>query len=97
MTVMERFDGGKKIGELIGLVTTGELTLLNAKEVMFKIVDGEEGSPYDIAKINGLLGGKNINLRSTVRKVIENESTTVNKIKKGKREPIKYLIGQVMK
>ena len=70
---MERFDGGKKVGELIDLVSSGELTLLNAKEVMFKIVDGETKSPFEIATVYGLLGAKDANVREVVRKVIEKE------------------------
>lgn len=41
MIITERFNQHNKIGELVDMVKTGELTLLNAKEVMFTIIDGD--------------------------------------------------------
>ena len=65
---------------------------------MYYVVDGDKRSPKDIAEISGLLGAGDVDVKGIVKKVIEEEFVTVNKIKKTKQTgPIMYLVGQVMK
>jgi Asp-tRNA(Asn)/Glu-tRNA(Gln) amidotransferase B subunit len=77
---------------------TQKLTVLNGKEVMYAIIDGEQKTPEEIARIRGLLGAKDTDIRDVIHKVMEKEFVTVNKIKNTKaRGPIMFLVGQVMK
>jgi Asp-tRNA(Asn)/Glu-tRNA(Gln) amidotransferase B subunit len=72
----------------------GKLTVLNGKEVVYSIIDGENKTPEEIARIRGLLGAKDIDLREIIHKVMEKEFVTVNKIKNTKAKgPIQFLVG----
>jgi hypothetical protein len=66
MMIEVRFDNGTKLGELIDLVTSHQLTPNNAKEVMSVISKGDQRQPTDIAKVMNLLGAKDIDLRELV-------------------------------
>jgi Asp-tRNA(Asn)/Glu-tRNA(Gln) amidotransferase B subunit len=54
--IIENFNQTEKIEELIDLVSAGNLSLLNAKEIAYIIIDGDKRSATSIVKEKGLLG-----------------------------------------
>ena len=78
---------------------SGKLSLLNAKEISYLIIDGDVREPYTIAKEKGMLGsGNEVDFTKIIAEVIATNKTTVDKIKEsGKDGPIMFLVGQVMK
>ena len=89
MVVKVRFNEGEKIAQIIDMVNSKNLTILNAKEVMYKIVDGDLRSPHDIALHSQLLGAKDIDVRHVVKDEIAKEEVLVGKIiKSGAQKPL---------
>lgn len=94
----ENFDQGKKVESLIDLVSGGKLSLLNAKELAYIIIDGDKRDPIVIATDKGLLGTESINYDKIIEEVLASNKSTVDKIKEsGKDGPVMFLVGQVMK
>ena len=54
--MIEQNFGFKKLVELITMVHEDEITVANAKQVMYAIVDGDERTPSEIAKHAGFVG-----------------------------------------
>jgi Asp-tRNA(Asn)/Glu-tRNA(Gln) amidotransferase B subunit len=46
--VLNKFNEGVYIGELIDLVRDKKVSILNAKEIAFKIIDGLKSSPSQL-------------------------------------------------
>ncbi len=83
---------------MIDLVVNSKLSLLNAKELAYNIVDGDLRDPEIIASEKGLLVTESINYDSHIEDVLVSNKVTVEKIKEsGKDGPIMFLVGQVMK
>lgn len=76
-----------------------EISLINGKEIAFKIIDGDQRTPREMAKNDGLLNStESVDIDSTIQLVLEKNKSTVEKIKaSGKEGPIMFLVGQVMK
>ena len=55
--VIEENFGHKKLVELIMMVHEQNITVANAKQVMMKIIDGDERHPNEIAEEQGYIGG----------------------------------------
>lgn len=53
--VLQRTFTLNKIEQLIDLVVNGKLSLLNAKELAFRIIDGETREPLAIAEQENLI------------------------------------------
>jgi len=98
--VEDRF-GQKKLFDLITMVETGLVTMANAKQVMMKIVDGDDRKPTEIAKDLGYIGGAHTDqaVIDAVHAVLQRPENVavIEKIKDGNERPIMSLVGQVMK
>lgn len=49
--VLTNFNDGIYIGDLIDLVSNKKLSMLNAKEIAFRIIDGDQSSPESLMKL----------------------------------------------
>lgn len=75
-------------------MSAGKLSLLNAKEVAYSIIDGDMRDPIAIATEKGLLRSEIINYDAIIEEVLQNNKSTVDKIKEsGKDGPVMFLVG----
>ena len=75
--------------------------MANAKQVMMKIVDGDERMPREIAEEQGFVGGAQLGhevVEAVNRAIADAENAAVvEKILQGNERPIMSLVGKVMK
>ena len=93
---MNNFDGSKKLTDLIDLVQSGKLSLLNAKEIAYIIIDGDQRSPSEIAQEKNKLvsSDSQVNYDQIIEEVLQANKSTVQKIKEtGKDGPVMFLVG----
>ena len=99
--VIEENFGHKKLVELITMVHEQAITVANAKQVMFAIVDGDERMPSTIAEEQGFVGGPitSDEVRSAVDLALEDpkNADVMRKVAAGNPRPVMSLVGQVMK
>lgn len=99
--VIEENFGHKKLVELITMVHEQKITVANAKQVMFAIVDGDERMPSEIAEDQGFVGRTNLTqeVQSAVDAAVSDSSNydVIQKIVGGNDRPIMAIVGQVMK
>lgn len=97
--VIEQKFGHKKLCELLLLLHQDDVTIANGKQIMMRIIDGDERMPQEIADDLGLTRGTDMNqeVHDAVTLVIESNPEIVKKIKEGNDRPIMSLVGQVMK
>ena len=100
--VLEQTFTQRKLSQIIDLVSSSKLSLINAKEIAFRIIDGETRDPVKIAEAENLLESselKSINAFDIIiDEVLSSNKATVDKIKEsGKDGPVMFLVGQVMK
>ena len=71
------------------------MSLLNAKEIAYTIIDGDTRSPTEIAKNKNLLGtNTGMAYEKFIEEVISSNKSTVDKIKEtGKDGPVMFLVG----
>lgn len=97
---IEESFGEKNLIEFLEMVNSKDVSANNAKDIMMRIIDGEEKSPLEIAKDSGYLGGpiSDNDLEDVCNQVLEDDKAIVDKIKAtGVAGPIKALVGNVMK
>ena len=92
----------RKLSQIIDLVISSKLSLINAKEIAYRIIDGEQRDPLAIAEAENLLELKSDassnSFDTVIDEVLSANKTTVDKIKEsGKDGPVMFLVGQVMK
>lgn len=92
----------RKLSQIIDLVISSKLSLINAKEIAYRIIDGEQRDPLAIAEAENLLELKSDASSNSfdliIDEVLSANKTTVDKIKEsGKDGPVMFLVGQVMK
>jgi Asp-tRNA(Asn)/Glu-tRNA(Gln) amidotransferase B subunit len=90
------------LSQIIDLVISSKLSLINAKEIAYRIIDGEKRDPLAIAEAENLLELKSDASSNSfdliIDEVLSANKTTVDKIKEsGKDGPVMFLVGQVMK
>jgi Asp-tRNA(Asn)/Glu-tRNA(Gln) amidotransferase B subunit len=92
----------RKLSQIIDLVISSKLSLINAKEIAYRIIDGEQRDPLAIAEAENLVELKSDASSNSfdliIDEVLSANKTTVDKIKEsGKDGPVMFLVGQVMK
>lgn len=100
--VLEQTFTLRKLSQIIDLVTSSKLSLINAKEIAYRIIDGETRDPLTIAEAENLLESSDQQSNNTfdiiIDEVLSGNKATVDKIKEsGKDGPVMFLVGQVMK
>ena len=79
--ITENFNKNEKIDELIDLVTSGNISLLNGKEIAYIIIDGDKRNPTDIAEAKGMSNKTlNYDLEAIIDEVLSANKATVDKI-----------------
>ena len=93
--VKVNFAEGFKIEELIDMVASSQLSLINAKDIAYLIVDGDTRAPLPIAQARGLLGtASNVDYDAVITEILAANQKTVDKIKEsGKDGPVMFLVG----
>lgn len=82
------------------MVGNKDVTTANAKDIMMRIIDGEEKTPIEIAKEHGYLGGpiSDKDLEDICEQILKENDAIVKKIKNtGNAGPVQALVGAVMK
>jgi aspartyl-tRNA(Asn)/glutamyl-tRNA(Gln) amidotransferase subunit B len=88
----------KSLALLVDLVETGKLSSNAAKTVFFKMAEGAEGSPLEIANALNLFQDSNEDqLVQWANEVIQNNPQEVEAFKKGKKNLIGFFMGELMK
>ena len=86
------------LAELVDMITENEINGKQAKEIFIKMLDGESGTPHDIADKFGM---KQITdssaIESIVDEVIKNNPAQVEQYKSGKVGLLGFFVGNVMK
>ena len=98
--VVEQVFGHKKLAELIVLVHEETVNVANAKQIMMRVIDGDERMPSVIAAEFGLTGKVELSqelLQQCKDVVAKNPSAVKKVIKKNKQGPLMHLVGQIMK
>ncbi|CDW85381.1 aspartyl glutamyl-trna amidotransferase subunit b [Stylonychia lemnae] len=89
---------GQYIADLIDLVKTEKLQILNAKDILYRIIDGDGRIPIAIAESLNMIKSDELNYNKIIDKVLEQNKITVDKIKQtGKDGQVMFLVGQTMK
>ena len=98
--VVEQVFGHKKLADLITLVHEETVNLANAKQIMMRVIDGDERMPSVIAAEFGLTGKVESSgelLQQVKDAITKNHSAVKKVIKKNKQGPLMHLVGVVMK
>jgi len=78
------------------MVASSQLSLINAKEIAYLIVDGDTRTPLAIAQAQGLLGStsSSVDYDAFIAEILAANQKTVDKIKdSGKDGPVMFLVG----
>lgn len=92
--------GHKKLAELITLVNEETVNVANGKQIMMRIIDGDQRLPSQIAAELGMTGKVELSkeLIAQVKEVVDSNPEVVKKvIKSGKQGPVMHLVGIIMK
>lgn len=98
--VVETVFGHKKLAELIMLIHDETVNVANGKQIMMRIIDGDQRQPSQIAAELGMTGKVEMNkeLMAQVKEVVETNPDVVKKVlKSGKQGPVMHLVGKIMK
>ena len=86
------------LAELVDMIASSEINGKQAKEIFIKMLDGESGTPHEIADKFGM---KQITdtgaIESAVDEVIKNNPAQVEQYKSGKVGLLGFFVGNVMK
>ena len=86
------------LAELVDMVATSEINGKQAKEIFIKMLDGESGTPREIADTFGM---KQITDTGAIEKIVDeviaNNATQVEQYKSGKTGLLGFFVGNVMK
>lgn len=87
------------VGEMIDILnylSADKITEKGATHIIRKVLDNNE-KPSEIMKKDDLRSIDEKNIKKIVKKVIDENQDAVDDYKKGKKEVVNYLVGQVMK
>ena len=86
------------LAELIDMIAASEINGKQAKEIFIKMLDGESGSPHEIADKFGMKQITDTSaIESAVDEVIKNNPAQVEQYKSGKVGLLGFFVGNVMK
>ena len=98
--VVEECFAGDNMLEFLEMIQNQDVSVANAKDIMQRVIDGDENSPLEIAKQLGYLGGAidDKELEMICIQVLNDDKSIVQKIKNtGNMGPLQALVGNVMK
>lgn len=96
--VLQKF-GLKKLVDLLSLLKDSQISVANGKEIMMRIIDGDERMPTEIAANSGFTGEviTSAEVKAAVDEVVNKNPQIVQKIlKTGNEGPVMSLVGKVM-
>ena len=86
------------LAELVDMIAASEINGKQAKEIFIKMLDGEGGTPHDIADKFGMKQITDTSaIESAVDEVIKNNPSQVEQYKGGKVGLLGFFVGNVMK
>ena len=86
------------LAELVDMIATSEINGKQAKEIFIKMLDGENGTPHEIADKFGMKQITDTSaIESAVDEVIKNNPAQVEQYKSGKVGLLGFFVGNVMK
>lgn len=86
------------LAQIVDMTQNGEINSKQAKDIFIKMLDGETGSPKDIANKFGMKQITDINaITKIVDEVIAENQNQVNEYKNGKVGLLGFFVGQIMK
>ena len=91
--------GLKKLVDLLQLIKDSQISVANGKEIMMKIIDGDERMPTEIADQLGFTGAviTSAEVKAAVDDILSKNAQIVQKIQKtGNMGPVMSLVGKVM-
>lgn len=97
LTINDIYITPSMLSSLINLVSTGEISIKQGKEVLYEALDSNK-DPLTIVKEKGIKQmSNNDELKNIVKSVVDNYPEVVSQYKSGITKVIDYLVGQVMK
>ena len=96
--VLHKF-GLKKLVDLLSLLKDSQISVANGKDIMMRIIDGDERMPTEIAATSGFTGDviTSAEVKAAVDEVVNKNPQIVQKIlKTGNEGPVMSLVGKVM-
>jgi len=91
--------GLKKLVDLLNLIKDSQISVANGKEIMMKIIDGDERMPTEMADKLGFTGAviTSAEVKAAVDDVLSKNPQIIQKIQKtGNMGPVMSLVGKVM-
>ncbi len=86
------------LAELVDMISTNEINGKQAKEIFIKMLDGESGTPHEIADKFGMKQITDTSaIESAVDEVIKNNPAQVEQYRGGKVGLLGFFVGNVMK
>jgi len=86
------------LAELVDMIASSEINGKQAKEIFIKILDGESGTPHEIADKFGMKQITDTSaIESAVDEVIKNNPAQVEQYQSGKTGLLGFFVGNVMK
>ena len=86
------------LAELVDMIASSEINGKQAKEIFIKMLDGEAGTPHEIADKFGMKQITDTSaIESAVDEVIKNNPAQVEQYRGGKVGLLGFFVGQVMK
>ena len=86
------------LAELVDMIAASEINGKQAKEIFIKMLDGESGTPHEIADKFGMKQITDTSaIESAVDEVIKNNPAQVEQYKAGKTGLLGFFVGNVMK
>ena len=88
----------RDLAELVDMIAANEINGKQAKEIFIKMLDGESGTPHEIADKFGMKQITDTSaIESAVDEVIKNNPAQVEQYKSGKVGLLGFFVGNVMK